>query len=266
MKKSKPVNSSIYCVFLAVVVFWFIGWCIKITFFKPYLYNDIKEFPIINMFFPVFFRHYLTAQLAYAVPFVTLMLILIRKKVVLVVNSIIYVGCAFILSCHNDTYNDATFVTSFWVGLWLLWLAVNIDNEDKNFLTAACVLAQGIVGMIFFGGFIGKLTPGYFNGDVIANIFVIERGYWPFSIIRELSTGDQRLFAQCLSWVILVGEGVGALGALLPFRLYAAVIPFFLLGFIVINTWMILSVITCLIGLLWVCLIWSMNEGHRNRA
>lgn len=261
LQKILVINRTAYRVFLISVTFLVSGWYIKISFFKDYLFESIVRYPILHQFFPDFFKSPLTAQAAYCAPAVFLFLIFQKRKICLVGYMLIVLASSLILMWHNDMYNDATFVSVFWSGLWLLWLSWNIDSPNEKLSVHAAILVQGILGMIFFAGFMGKMTPGYFNGEAIYYMFFIDREYWPFSMFLQSSQEQKQLIAQVVSWIIMGVEGFIALGPLVPFRLYAAVVPILLLGFIIMNTWMILSVVAPLIGILVAALYWQLKEN-----
>src|SRR6185436_469088 len=102
-----------------------------------------------------------------------------------------------VLLLHQDTHNDATFVTSFWAGVWFLWFVSQMHREDDSFVAHARSLALCVVAMIFWGGFVGKLTPEYWSGQVLADIFMEQNfgalGGWVRSHFPETSI---RLYFQ----------------------------------------------------------------------
>lgn len=266
MRNKDTLNATVYRVFLFTTFFWIAGWMVKAIFFKPYLFSFIETYPIHHPLFPAWFKNSLVAQIAYTLPLLAVILIFSRRKIFCILSSGIFIVASLTLLWHNDTYNDATFVTSFWTALWLLWLSFNMDSQRKDLGLHAKVLAQAIVGMTFFGGFVGKLTPAYFNGDAIFYIFFAERTYWPFSWLVNFPIDQQREIARILSLSIVAMEGFIALGPLVPFRFYAIVVPVLLLGFVIMNTWMILSVVLSLVGLLWACWYWSFQENKASYA
>jgi len=234
-----------------ILIAWLIGWFIKWIFFDPYLLAHIQKFPVYHDLFPYFFQSKLVVQTCYLLPLIVIPSIVYPTKARLIAASLLLVICSAILLTHIDTYNDATFVTSFWVSLWGLWFCFNIHREDQSFYQQGCVLAQLLVGMVFLGGLVGKLTNEYFTGEAIYKIFLANSYYWPHTWITDtFSLAQVRVISLCLSWVIIASELFLSLTPVLPIRLIFTVGPVLLLGFTLTNTWMILSVVSCLIGLM----------------
>jgi len=232
-----------------------IGWCIKIDFLFPYLVTHAFKFPIEHPMFPSFFLNPTVSFVCFCLPVGSIVFIFWPTIWRLRAASILFVVCSFVLTVHINTYNDATYLTSFWVGLWMVWFSWNMDREDKGFIVHARVLAQCLVGMIFLGGFIGKLTPEYYAGEPFYHMFFVERGY-PFHywLVKIFSAGESRQVASVFSILIILSEFSLACTPLIPSRLAFIVAPCILTIFIVTNTYQILSVVGCIIGLLIGCL------------
>ena len=247
-----------------VMIFWLLGWTIKSLFFFPYLLGEIVDYPIIHPLFPEFFRSPTVAQLAYFLPWVGFLALLSEGKRSLIATSCLFVLASLVLMCHSDTYNDATFVTSFWSGLWLLWFAVNLDRTDGNLRLHACALAQSMIGIIFLGGAVGKFTPEYWNGTIIYNVFFFQgQDGLARDIIHHLSIGQQKVWAMYFSRMIIFTEGFLVLSPLWPTRFIATIGPIFILAITFFSTWRILSVVACLIGLFLGCLyLQEPEDGH----
>ena len=152
---------------------------------------------------------------------------------------------------HQNTYNDATFVTSFWSALWLVWLAFNGNREAAK--VHAMALASMIVGMTFLSGFVGKLTPEYLSGEVIRNIFAVWGKQSPVNILLNNSELGAPA-AAFITKVIILCEGALALNLVIFKRqlwiFSLCVIPMLML----FSTWRILSVTSSLTGLLFAAL------------
>ncbi len=238
-----------------VMLTWLLGWFIKARFFVDYLFIHFVKYPILHALFPKFFLNPYVAQFFYFFPVVVLSCFFSSKKADYKLISVLMMVCSAILCWHINTYNDATFVTSFWVALWLFWFSCHGDHEGQQFYLHACVLAQCIVGMIFLGGLVGKLTPEYYSGEAIYNIFIKDRMYWPFSLIREIfSLPQQHSLAMLASRVIILGEAILALAAVCPLPFVCVVFVWMVVGLVIFCTWMILSVLLCLLGMLLACL------------
>ena len=208
MKKNNiqtvPLN---YRVIQYAMLFWLLGWFIKISFFADYLAVYIFAIPIRHDLFPTFFVNPYVAVFFYYLPTLAFPAILLPTRNRLIFSNLIFLGCSLVLMNHIDTYNDATFVTSFWVSLWLLWFSINSDRKDDAVHFHAKILAQCIIGMIFLGGFVGKLTPQYFSGEAFYNIFFHKDAYWPHSWLRTHYSVDQiKIYSQYFSWSVMVME------------------------------------------------------------
>ena len=150
---------------------WLIGFYIKLIFYGPYLWRIVPEYPMRYNHFPEFLMNASVAQIFYLLPLISLFIIGSQRQDRLLFCSAMMTLSSFILFLHIDTYNDMTFLTTFWSGLWMIWFASQANRTDQNFRLHACVLAQCLVGIIFLGGTVGKLTSGYWNGTVFYNIF-----------------------------------------------------------------------------------------------
>ena len=243
-----------------MLLFFLFGWFVKIVFFGPYLFGAAFEIVIIHDFFPRFFRSNLVSAVVYPMVLLSLGCFATTKLWVLRIAAGLLVACAGILCLHQNTYNDATFVVSFWCALWLLWLSACAWREPQAKRHAA-TLASCIVGLMFLGGFVGKLTPAYWNGEIIGRIFLEQGGESPLTFLLPLPDGALKKIALSLiAKCIIVGEGLLALNLIVYRRqlwgISLAVIPML----IFFSSWRILSVASGLIGLLVAALILKTHE------
>ena len=156
-----------------------------------------------------------------------------------------------LLLLHQDSANDATFETSFWVGAWLVWFTWSMRRSDADFLAHARSLALCVVAIQFCGGFVGKLTSEYWSGQVLADMFMQQTQGLAASWVRaHFDEATIRIWFQWISKCLIVGEGALALAPLLPYRLVCYTGIPFMLSFALFKTWMIYSVLSCLVGLL----------------
>jgi hypothetical protein len=244
-----------------IMWFWLVGWFLKIGFLAPYLLSDIVHYPIVNTFFPEILQSSLIAQVAYFFPAFIILGMVFRRMFSYELATKIMTVCSLILMLHSETYNDATFINSFWVGLYCMWFVSQFKRCDQSFRKHACSLAQCLVSMIFLGGFVGKITQGYWSGEVFYNIFFTSSPYFPFTYFRDhFLINQQRFIAVIFSRGIIFLEAFIALGFFIPIRLFCSVVPLFLFCFMFTNTWRILSVLLCLIGLLWASLLLMKEE------
>jgi hypothetical protein len=156
---------------------------------------------------------------------------------------------------HINTYNDVGFITSFWVGLWLVWFAFNMDTKKNNFELHAIQLALSIVTLIFLGGAIGKCSREWWDGDVLLAIMQANFIHWPFNWLKQsLSTEDMLLLSKSLSRALIFTEALIATCLLWPKNKALLYTPILILGIVAFRTWIILSVLSCLVSMLWACL------------
>ncbi len=237
-----------------VMMAWLVGWYIKGCFFFPYFFHEIVQVPIRNSFFPAIFSNSLVAQLAYVLPFLTIFAIFESQPLYFRLSSCLMTLSSGILSWHQDTYNDATFVTSFWVAVWLLWVSINLDRRDAEFRLHARVLAVSILSVVFMGGWVGKLTAEYWNGQIIYHIFIVSNNHWPAIWLKNFLPREQvQLWCVVISRLIIGLEMFLSFSLFFPFRLVRFWAPFLMGGIMLFSTWRILSVLSCLFGMIWFC-------------
>jgi len=227
------------------------GWLLKWTFFQPYLFKTIVGYPYLIDFFPPFFRSAHVAQLFYVLPLLSLPALVRPFKLYFYCAAAVMLVSSVMLLFHQDTCNDATFITSFWTSVWFLWFVSQMHRQDEDFYAHARSLALCVVGVVFWGGFIGKMTPEYWNGTVLADIFMEQNwvgfGSWVRSHFSEPAI---RVGFQWAAKMIILGEGMLALSPVWPYRLVCWVGIPFMLGISLFTTWLMFSVLFCLMGLL----------------
>lgn len=188
---------------------------------------------------------------AWAVPFVAYAGFFVQARSVLVCSAGIFALCALYLSCNINSYNDATWVVLFWFSLWLSFASGQVDREDDGARRQVDFLARVIVAVVFLGGFVGKLTPGYFDGSVLLELYVRNRPVFPWTWVRELPVGAQHTIAQTLSLFTLMAEGVVVLVVFSRHRWSRRVVLGFMGGMIALSHWMLASVLLGLMAMLW---------------
>ena len=258
-------NSSII---RGVMIAWLIGWYIKGYFYFPYLFHEIAVVPIQNSFFPGVFSAPLAAQFAYALPISIILTICQSEPRFFRWSSGLMIFSSAILCWHKDTYSDATFVASFWVALWLLWVSIRIDRIDAGFRLHAKMLAVFILSIVFMGGLVGKLTPEYWNGHILYHIFIAQNNHWPFFGLKKFFSLEQlQLLCAVMSRFIIGVEMFLSFSLFLPFRLVRFWAPLVMGGMTLFSTWRILSVLSCLIGMIWFCGRWeSLSAQERGEG
>ncbi len=235
-----------------VMVFWLIGWFVRTPYFLTYLFGNVLRYPVTLDFFPAFFQSGEVAVILFFLPLLVVPSLLRPGQGSLLVAAVVLTVAAALSALHIDTYNDATNVTCFWVGLWLLWASANMHREDEGFRWQACLSAQLIVAMIFLGGAVGKKTAEYWNGQVWRHMFLEHDRFLVSTVVHQITdTTDMTGISTVLSRFMIGAEWTIALIPVLPYRLGAGVaIVMMVLMMPMTNTILIFSVLGCLIGML----------------
>lgn len=235
-----------------VLAFWLLGWFLKADFYIPYLFHEVIQFPFIIDPFPSFFRSALVLQFFYLFPILAFWALIRPNLFYLNVSAFTMVLSSIMLLLHQDTHNDATFITSFWVGIWFLWFVNQLSRTDKDIMTHARSLALCVVGVVFLGGFVGKLTEEYWSGEVFADIFLRQNFGWIGLWIRgHFQENDIYQGFWWIAKVMIVSEGILALAPLWPLKFVRVFGIVLMVSMSTFTTWRIFSVLSCLIGLLY---------------
>lgn len=242
------------------------GWYLKMpVFYWTYLNETTFALNLDIELFPSFFENPYTAQFFYFLPLFTVITYFIKNEsflpTVQKISSAFLAISSLMLLLHSATYNDATFVTSFWVSCWLFWFSF---HAQEKYNSQACKLATAIVSMIFFGGFIGKLSSEWASGEVVFGLIQSTFTYWPFSWINNNTTYDQlKVFSMIMSWAVIAFELILATCFLWPLKISLKYTPAMIAGVVFFRSWQILSVIGCLIVLLAACNILNEKTNHQ---
>jgi hypothetical protein len=159
---------------------------------------------------------------------------------------------ATILCLHQASYNDMTFVTAWWTGVWALWYVHHLEDDDREgMLRRAALLSRLIISVILLGGAAGKWTAEYWSGEVFYDIYFRDRDFWVFNLLRENFESDTlREIATWYSRNVIVVETVAGLGLwLLPPRWAASVAVILLSSIALLSNFLLFSVLFSLIGL-----------------
>lgn len=224
---------------------WKVGYLVR-----GYLTN--LQYPLQDDFFPKSMQSSISVALFYLMAVgaaVWLLLKPIRRHGWLF-NSVL-TASLFGLCIHQQSYNDMTFLTAFWASVWLGWFCSRIGVDPASrLLPKAAFLAQLILSAIFLGGAVGKMTPGYWSGQVMYELYFANRDYWFFHMIRRL-TGPEGLgtFATVYSRMVIVVEASCGLLWLLPPRVAATLAIIVLVGIALFSNPYLFSVLSALLGL-----------------
>ena len=158
-----------------------------------------------------------------------------------------------VMCLHQGGYNDATFTTMWWANLMTIWLSHRSRREAWATLgPRAAWLGRLIVSMILLGGAVGKWTPEYWSGEVLYEIYFVDRDFWVFNGLRQWCDEDtRREIATWYSRSVVVTETVFGLTLwALPRRVASQVGMLLLTSIVVFSNFLLMSVMACLIAIL----------------
>jgi len=218
-----------------------------------FLFLDRINFtlPLEDEFFPPIFRSQYVARFAYLLACgAALIGMLCSRRLQLVVCSVAVLLGVVTLNIHQASYNDVTFLCSSWAAAWCVWMAINIDEPQFTLMPRAVWLSHAIISLVFLGGAIGKMTEGYWSGQILYEIYFQDSSYWLYSWVRgSFSPEEVRSLAMWHSRAVAIAElGCGFLW-LMPARFASWVAVVMLCGVALTNNVQLFSVVTPLIGL-----------------
>jgi hypothetical protein len=230
---------------------WLVGWFWKAHFYAPFLLREGFVHPLDHDGLPAALQAPFLAAAAWAAPALAVIAILAPRPALVRAAAALLAACALVLTVHLATFTDATFVTSFWVALWLLWFGAGAHRRDPDHALHGRALAVGVVAVVFLGGVVGKLTPEYTGGEAFHQLYFLGKEQWPWSWLRESRSPEElRSLATWFSRGAIGGELLVAATPLLPHRLAVGVGCAVMIGMVAISTVMLFSVMACLVGLL----------------
>ncbi len=156
-----------------------------------------------------------------------------------------------ILCIHQGSYNDMTFTTAWWAMLWSAWFAGRIDESDRHLIDRGARLSQAILSVILLGGAAGKWNAEYWSGQVLYEIYFVDRDFWIYNWLRgNFSAATVRDIATWYSrQVIIVETVVGLTLWALPSRIAAAVGLAVYASIAIFSNYYLFSVLLSLIAL-----------------
>lgn len=202
--------------------------------------SPVAEHPL----FPSFFLNPKVALIAYCLPILSLFCLWKPSVLGRQLAGLAVIFGSGILLLHIDTYNDATFTTGLWVGIWLWWWGGRAGTAERPSRDQAILFGKAIVGLFFLGGAVGKLTSEYWDGSALYQLYFVQKGHFPFSYLREsLSEDSLRLCALYFSRATVIIELL--LGTLLfwPLRWATASIVIMITCMVVISRIQLFSVV-----------------------
>ncbi len=222
----------------------------KIMFFVGCI-RVYQQIPIFDSFFPSWLRNVGVAEAAYGAAVVASLAILFcETRRALVGLSLTTLLGVCILTIHQLAYNDVTFLCCAWTALWCVWFATRVNEPFESVFPRAVWLSHLILSTIFIGAAIGKLTPGYWSGEVLYEIYFIDRDFWTYNLLRSWFDQDTlRTLAAGHSQMVIVTELICGFLWLMPARLASATAVIMLSGIAITNNSMLFSVVSCLLVL-----------------
>lgn len=254
-----PKNARIFRVVLG---FWLFGWFVNA---EGFLTNfiDALRFPIDYDFFPAALRHPGAVLAVYLAPALGLIAFLRPSTALARATCPFLAGLALFACIHLETCNDATFVTSFWSALWLAWLAWNGGRSDAQFALQARALAQSVVGLMFLGAAVGKLTPEYQSGEAFFGLYFRDNESFPYSWMKQnIAAPEVRSLATWFSRFAISAELVLAASPLLSARFVLAGASVTMLAMMLAWTFHLASVLSCLFGLALAAYMLEIDEAR----
>lgn len=222
----------------------------KVNFFV-YAVGINQQFPLVDPFFPPLFRSLNVAIACYGVAVVASgVTLFLQRKPMLVAAGATGLLALAILCVHQKAYNDVTFLCCAWTSLWALWLSTRLGESFDSLYPRAVWLSHVILSLIFLGGTIGKLTPGYWSGEVLYEIYFQGRDFWTYNLIRDSVSADQmRSIAAWHSRMVLVFEAICCFLWLMPRKVASTLAIVVFSGIALTNNLTLFSVVTSLICL-----------------
>ena len=208
-------------------------------------------FPLEAPFFPWPLQRLETVRIAWVIASASAAITLFAKtqKNILRLTILGFVALA-ILSIHQKSFNDVTFMCCAWSSLWCVWMATRLHEPFENLFERSAWMTHLILSLIFVGGAVGKLTAGYWDGTVLYEIYFRDRDFWTYNLVRNVCPEESLpVIAMWHSRIVVCAEWFCSFLWLMPQRLASTTAIIMLCGIALTNNVYLFSVVTCLIGL-----------------
>ena len=130
------------------------------------------------------------------------------------------------------------------------YAATRLSEPTESLHPKAAWLAHAIISLNFIGWAGGKMATEYRSGQVLYGIYFVDRDFWFYNIIPSYCSANKLRNAATLhSRFMFVTEVAWGFLWLLPKRIASWVALAVLLGIALSNNFLLLSVITSLVGL-----------------
>jgi hypothetical protein len=235
---------------------WLLGWYCKVVFYVAHL-REAAAWPIDLEALPSLLRAPWLAAVAYAIPLPAGVAIWMGGRTVQLVGAVALAVSAALACAHVELFNDATFVTSFWTGLWIVWLVAVSEAELARHGPRT---ARAVVALVFLGGAVGKLTSSYWSGDAFYHLYFLQKDTWPYPALRAaVSDSSLRAIATWFSRVVIAGELALSLGPVAPHRFYVWGACSVSVAMVLLSTFYLFSVLASLVAVL-IASTWLVTE------
>ena len=161
-----------------------------------------------------------------------------------------------VLMMHRGSYNDMTFVTAWWAGVWLTWMAFRLPVDPADVLDRkAARLAATILSVTMLGAVAGKWTNSYWSGDVLREIYFVDRDHWLFNWIRHTVDAEHiPMVAKWYSRMVIATETIAGLTLWwMPRRLTAVAGATLFASIAIFSNVYLISVVAPLVALAVIC-------------
>jgi hypothetical protein len=212
---------------------------------------EAQRYALEHPSFPALLRGPQLGFANYLAPALTVIALIHPTKVLARIAAVLLSSCAGLACLHLETCNDATFVTALWTGLWLVWLAWNGERDDADFLAIGRGLAHGVIGLVFLGGLVGKLTDEHRSGEAFFGLYFKDNPAWPYPALKA-ALGPEA-FRELATWFArgsIWSETMLALAPFFPTRFVVALGAATMLTMMTAWTFHLFSVVGSLLGLL----------------
>ena len=225
-------------------------WKIQFFIWTDKVYLDYR---LRDPFFPDWLESQWTLRVAFAIAVLSgIAAVFARGRNILVGTVIVELLALSVLLLHQGSYNDATFLTSWWTAVWCLWVSSQSHGADAQLACRrATKLGCAILSLVMLGAAAGKWTGEYWSGTVLHEIYFRERDFWLFNFLRERFAQTQLLtLAMWHSRVVITIETIAAFTLwCLPTRVAGWFALALMLLIPLTNNFMLLSVTLSLLGL-----------------
>jgi hypothetical protein len=243
-----------------------LSWLVKLQLFAT-AYWVYRALPLRDPFFPAPLQALPTAVCALCLPIAaSLLTFLLRSPASTRLTLVAYALGSAVLLVHQGTFNDATFLSTLWVASIGIWFERASRVPDPALATRLAYLTQLLVGLLFLGGFVGKLTPGYLDGSTLYDIYFVDRDHFTFSLLRRLARGASlEGLARAYSWFVLGSELALATLPLWPSKPALRFTVLASVGLVLLNNFLLASVLLSVAALALVSL-YVLRESLRSAA